>query len=81
MDMPSPSHRIWVDIVTRKIGYRLDFLAAKVLLARLIQSAAEDQSAENISACAEKLHAVYAKNLAVSSAQRDLKTIFGSERS
>lgn len=81
MDMPSGSLPIWVDMVTRKIDYRLDFLAAKILLARLIQSAAEDQSEANVSACAAKLHTLYAKNLSVPSAQRDLKTIFGPELS
>ncbi|MFZ5812396.1 MAG: hypothetical protein ACOY4F_10165 [Thermodesulfobacteriota bacterium] len=77
MEIPSKSNPRWSEIVTGKKTYQLKFLAAKILLGRLVASVQSDASQANIASCAEQLHGLYTKNAGSPSAQEDLKTIFG----
>lgn len=77
MDVPSKSHKAWVDIVTGKKLYPLRFFAAKILLGRVIRSVSEHPTPENINAGIEQLRKIYVKNISIPSVQKDLKTIFG----
>jgi hypothetical protein len=79
MDVPSKSHKAWMDIVTGKKLYALRFLAAKILLGRVIRSVSENPSLDNINASIEQLRNIYKKNIDTPSVQQDLKTIFGEE--
>jgi len=77
MDIPSKSKKQWSDIVTGKKTYQLKFLAAKILLGRLVHSVHDNPTQENINSCIDQVYNLYAKNLGSPSAQEDLNTIFG----
>ncbi len=77
MDVPAKSHKTWTDVVTGKKSYELKFLAAKILLGRVIRSVDSNPSAENIGAAIDQIRNVYAKNVDIAAVQDDLKTIFG----
>jgi hypothetical protein len=78
MEIPSQTNPMWEDIVTGRKTCRLQFLAAKILLGRLIRSVNTDRSPENVQASVEQLHAIFANNLAVPSVRDDLASLFGS---
>ncbi|MCA1945419.1 MAG: hypothetical protein LDL30_09090 [Desulfovibrio sp.] len=77
MAIPSTTHHAWLEIVTGKRSHPLRFLAAKVLLGRLVHAVEEDPSPENIADCITQLHQLYASNLHIPKVQEDLKNIFG----
>lgn len=77
MDVPIKSNKIWIDVVTGKKSYELKFLAAKILLGRVINSIQKNPSEENISAAIDQLRNIYKKNTDITAVQEDLKTIFG----
>ncbi len=77
MDVPLKNHKTWVDVVTGKKTYDLKFLAAKILLGRVVRSVKENPSPDNISAAIDQLRNVYVKNVHIGTVQEDLKTIFG----
>ncbi len=77
MDVPAKSHKNWTDVVTGKKNYDLKFLAAKILLGRVVRSVVKDPSDENIGAAIDQLRNVYLKNADIAAVQDDLKTIFG----
>ncbi len=77
MDVPAKSNRTWIDVVTGKKSYNLKFLAAKILLGRVIRSVESNPSDENINAAIDQLRNIYMKNTDIAAVQDDLKTIFG----
>ena len=77
MVIPSATHQAWLDIVTGRKTHVLRFLAAKVLLGRLVHSVEQDPSPENIADCITQLYQLYASNLHIPKVQEDLKNIFG----
>ena len=77
MDVPSMSRPQWTDLVTGKKTYQLKFLAAKILLGRLVHSVKDNPTPVNIKTCIEQVYNVYAKNAGSPSVQEDLTTIFG----
>lgn len=76
MGVPPKKDPRWTDIVTGKKTYTLKFLAAKILLGRLVRSVKDDSSPGNISAAVDQLHAIFTKNAESPSVKDDLKTIF-----
>jgi hypothetical protein len=77
MNVPSKTQKQWADIVTGRKTYELKFLAAKIMLGRLVRTVGPGGSPESIRDAVDQLHAVYEKNAASPSVQEDLKTIFG----
>lgn len=77
MNVPPKSQKQWADIVTGKKTYELKFLAAKILLGRLVRSIGSSATPDAIKEGVDQLHAIYEKNAASPSVQDDLKTIFG----
>ena len=77
MDVPAKNKPQWADIVTGKRTYNLKFLAAKILLGRLVRTVAANPTPTNVREGVDQLHALYEKNSASPSVQLDLKTIFG----
>lgn len=77
MEVPSMSRPQWSDLVTGKKTYQLKFLAAKILLGRLVHSVKDNPTPANIKSCVEQVYNVYAKNAGSPSVQEDLTTIFG----
>jgi hypothetical protein len=77
MDVPSKTKPQWSDIVTGKKTYELKFLAAKILLGRLVRSVSANPTPANVREGVDQLHALFNKNSASPSVQVDLKTIFG----
>ncbi|WP_319780113.1 hypothetical protein [Maridesulfovibrio sp.] len=77
MGVPPSSNSRWKEIVTGKKTYTLKFLAAKILLGRLMRNVKADGSADNVSKAVAELHAIYTKNADNASAKEDLQTMFG----
>lgn len=77
MTVPARTHPKWAEIVTGKTTYELKFLAAKIMLGRVMRTVSADPSPNNIKEAAENLQAIYEKNAGSPSAQEDLKIIFG----
>lgn len=77
MNVPPKTKPQWTEIVTGKKTYDLKFLAAKILLGRVMRTVGSDPSPANIRGAIDQLHALFEKNNNAPSAQIDLKTIFG----
>jgi len=77
MDVPAKSHSRWNDIVTGQKTFELKFLAAKIMLGRVVRTISTDPTPENINGAVAQLHSLYERNAASPSVQQDLKTIFG----
>jgi hypothetical protein len=75
MAIPDASQRIWSDLVTGRRVVALEFLAAKMLIARLRLVMHMEQGAATEARCASELHRLYAENCGLPSAQRDLATL------
>ena len=77
MNVPPKNNPKWADVVTGKKTYTLKFLAAKILLGRVVRTVSASPTPDNVRDAVDQLHAVYLKNEAIPSVQDDLKTIFG----
>nr|WP_321468751.1 hypothetical protein [uncultured Desulfobulbus sp.] len=77
MSVPPKSNPLWADIVTGRKTFTLNFLAAKILLGRVVRTVSAAPTAENVRKAADELHALYEKNAASPSVKDDLKLIFG----
>jgi hypothetical protein len=77
MNVPPKTKPQWTDIVTGKKAYELKFLAAKILLGRVIRGVSANPTPTSIREGVDQLHALFEKNSASPSVQNDLKTIFG----
>lgn len=77
MNVPAKTHPRWAEIVSGKKAYELKFLAAKIMLGRVMRTVSADPSPNNVREAAENLQSIYEKNAGSPSAQEDLKTIFG----
>jgi hypothetical protein len=75
MALPRVSHPIWNDLVTGRREIPLEFLAAKMLIARLRLVMYADPQPATALRCANELHALYAENAELPSARRDLKKL------
>jgi hypothetical protein len=80
MDVPSAENVIWSNIVTGKVKYPLEFLAAKIMLGRLMLRVKNDPSEKMTAKCSQELYNLYAQNSELPCVQRDLGKIFGGER-
>ncbi len=80
MDVPSAENLVWHDIVTGKVKYPLEFLAAKIMLGRLLLKVKNDSSPSMIAQCGQQLYNLYAQNADLPCVQRDLEKIFGGAR-
>jgi hypothetical protein len=79
MHIPQQTDPLWADIVTGRKRFALKFLAAKILLGRVMRTVTAVPSSENIRDAVAQLHGIYAKNATSPSVQEDIKTIFGQE--
>ena len=77
MEVPDVTDPIWAKLVTRERICELRFLAARILLGRLLRCVNEDCSPDNVQQCAEQIHAIFANNVNAPSVQADLKTLLG----
>ncbi len=73
MDVPSAEGLVWHDIVTGKVKYPLEFLAAKIMLGHLLLKVKNDSSQSMIARCSHQLYSLYAQNADLPCVQRDLK--------
>lgn len=76
MIIPPRNHKAWSDIVTGKIKYEFEFLAAKMLLGRLMLDIERDHNPDTVQKCANELRDLYINNAHFPSVQRDLIKIF-----
>ena len=79
MDIPTLSNPIWKDIVKNKVNFNFEFLAVKILLARLKLTVKYDPSPETIENCAAELRNLFVKTGRLPSVKKDLKKIFGDD--
>ncbi len=77
MNVPDKTNPKWAEIVTGKKNYPLKFLAAKIMLSRIMRTTGANPTPENISASVNELYSLYSANINVPSAQTDIQTIFG----
>ncbi|MGD9947972.1 MAG: hypothetical protein AB7U29_05765 [Desulfobulbus sp.] len=77
MSVPPKNNPLWADIVTGRKTFTLKFLAAKILLGRVVRIVSASPSAENVRDAVDQLHALYEKNAGSPSVKEDLKLIFG----
>lgn len=75
--VPPITHSKWEEIVLGKRQYRFKFLAAKILMGRILVSTENDPSSKNVDRCVNEIYTLFFKNEKV--AQEDLIEIFGSE--
>lgn len=76
MNVPPKNHPRWSEIVTGKKTYELKFLAAKIMLGRVVRNVSAAPTPDNIKDAVEHLHSMYEKNAASPSVQEDLQNIF-----
>lgn len=74
MSLPPAYHPVWANLVTGKIQHPLKFLAAKIMLGRLIRRTENDPSPENIRNCCEQIRGIYEKNQGLPHVTHDLET-------
>lgn len=77
MSVPPKDDPKWAEIITGEKTYALKFLAAKILLGRLLRLVNADPSSGNVVSAVDELHALYSKNATITSVKDDLQTIFG----
>ncbi|HNR89490.1 MAG TPA: hypothetical protein PKM65_14205 [Spirochaetota bacterium] len=73
MHIPDASSPFWISAVTSERTYELEFLAMKILLARLRLAVKQDASPESIQKCAHELRELFLKSQHLPKAQNDLK--------
>jgi hypothetical protein len=77
MNVPPKNDPLWADIVTGQKKFRLKYLAAKILLGRIMRTVSASPTPENIRDAVDQLHAIYAKNATSPSVKEDINLIFG----
>jgi len=73
MSLPPVYHPVWANLVTGKIQHPLKFLAAKIMLGRLIRKTETDSSPENIRNCCEQIREIYERHLGLPTVTEDLE--------
>jgi hypothetical protein len=76
MSLPPAYHPVWANLVTGKIQQPLKFLAAKIMLGRLIRKTETDPSPDNIRNCCERIREIYERHLGLPSVTQDLESFF-----
>ena len=77
MEVPSKSHAGWHDIITGKKTFELKFLAAKIMLGRLVRGVHDNPTPQNIASSIDQLYNLFVQNANSQTVQDDVKTIFG----
>lgn len=73
MQLPPVHSPIWTNLVTGKSQPPLKFLAAKIMLGRLIRKTTADPSAQTIQECTEKIYDLYTNNLEFPQVKQDIE--------
>ena len=79
MNIPPANAPIWRDIITGKVKYNFEYLAAKLLLGTLSRTLDQDPSPANLDKCCETLRDLFVCNTDQPLVQNDLKTIMVKE--
>jgi hypothetical protein len=75
--VPPITNSKWEEIVMGKLQCHFKFLAAKMLMGRILVSIENDPSSKNIDKCIYEIYTLFFKNEKV--AREDLVELFGSE--
>ena len=75
MEIERIPKQIWIDTITGKINCEFEFLALKIVLARLRLDVMRNQSAEAYGKYADELKNLFIRSQKIPSAQNDLKKI------
>jgi hypothetical protein len=73
MSLPPAYHPVWANLVTGKLQHPLKFLAAKIMLGRLIRRTAIDPSPETIQDCCLQIRDIYERHLGLPTVTEDLE--------
>ena len=76
MDVPGADRQEWKDVVTCRVRHNFEFLAAKILMGRIILQLQDDASPDTIAKQASALRELFAKNIQLPLVQRDVNKIF-----
>ena len=79
MRIPDTSHTTWSELVTGNTRYELNFVAAKIMLGRIMQAVKDDPAPEHVAACIEEIRTLFSQNSDNPVVQEDLRTLFGQE--
>lgn len=79
MNVPPDFHPKWRDIVSGKVKFEFEFLAAKILLGTMTRTLAKDPTPTRLEKCTGEFRELFAKNTEIPSVRRDLERIFGEE--
>ena len=77
MEVQIKSHAGWQDIITGKKTFELKFLAAKIMLGRLVRGVHDNPTPQNIASSIDQLYNLFVQNANSQTVQDDVKTIFG----
>ena len=75
MAIPPPTQSIWSDLVTGRKAIAYEFLAARMLIARMRLVMYADRQPATEARCAVELYQLYAENAELPSARRDLEKL------
>jgi hypothetical protein len=75
MALPLATDRIWSDLVTGRKAIAYEFMAAKMLIARLRLVMHADRQPAVEARCAIELYQLYEENAELPSARRDLEKL------
>ena len=73
--LPPKTSSIWKEIVLGQKQFQFKFLAAKILMSRILLSTKNDPSPQNIDRCINEVYVFFVKNEKI--AQYDIQQIFG----
>ena len=79
-DLPDESHSSWSRVIRGEFECEFEFLALRILLARLNSWGRTDESPERMRDAVRELRGLFEKSGKVPSARRDLQRIFGWEQ-
>ncbi len=77
MEVPSTYDPIWRDIVTGKVKFEFEFLAAKILQGTLARKLKKNPSPSHLEQCVNEFRDLFAQNTDLPSVRHDLKKIVG----
>lgn len=80
MEITNIPIKVWTDLLTGKINHEFEFLAMKILLARLRSTLNHDSSPAAVQKCIGELKAMFIKFGHLPVAQRDLAKILEDGR-
>lgn len=78
MNVPDSTSGVWGDLILGNSTPDLEFLALKILLARLRLEVKMHPGVDQLQKCSEEIRSLLVKNMHIPKVQKDLKSIIGA---